>query len=297
MRSNDARPAELARLAERYVALAFEPRRLSGAKVDLYRLAQSRNIHTVELKPLLADGYLVVDDKGFSVHLHDERPSVTVIGEASEYRTLNVKQRFTFAHEIAHTMTYDLSHETPQPKKSMMDVITGAGGRDAESSLEAFCQIVAGLILLPISGLRQEEVLGRFGTVDSVATVLRIARLFEVSPEVVMHRVTASGDSDALKPPYLLTLLVRKSDKHDIIRAYIYTPTLKGIARQPTLYSRMRTWVMRTPVLKDSGILDANVGEWSRSIHGGVVHTAKKPYGRGNDAYFVEMKYNPQPAM
>jgi hypothetical protein len=149
-------------------------------------------------------------------------------------------------------------------------------------------------MLVPTAGLKRKEALGRFGRVDSLGSVLRLAQLFDVSPEVVIHRVADSGESEAIKAADFALIMVRDVRGEGQIRASICSPTLKSFAGPPKLYSRMRTWVKRTSALRNLDVLTSGAFEWEKNASDGVVRVVKKPYGRQPGSYFLELKYNPR---
>lgn len=291
MRPPPARPRALIELAERLVSKEFDPGLLTGSDVDLFRLARARGIHTVEFRPLLADGCLIVDERGFSVQINDPQNSLVSVGFPDETRRLTVKQRFTFAHEIAHTLPYDVTHRPPRPKEPIIRTITEAGKRESDQSLESFCQLVAGLILVPKGAPRRPELLGRLGSVDSLDMALKLASTLRVSPEVMIHRVSSSSLDEGLATDYFALVMVRKVGGEDLIVASIYSPTLKGFADRPRLYSRVATWVRRTKLLRDWGVLKHAEGEWRKRTSEGTLRVIKKSYRGHKDAYFLELKY------
>jgi hypothetical protein len=144
-----ARTRALVEFAERRVSLAFGVRLLSEAPVDLFRLAATRRIHSVEFRPLLADGCLIATADGCCVQINARERAVVDVGAVRESRTLSAKQRFTLAHEIAHTLTYDIEHTPPNERREVIeviDLIDAAGGRAGSQNVEDFCQIVGGKI-------------------------------------------------------------------------------------------------------------------------------------------------------
>jgi hypothetical protein len=128
MRNNSARPNALVQFAARLVQRAFGELCTPDA-VNLFRLAQSRRIHTLELRPLLADGCVFVQDDGFTVQLYDKKTEVLRLHDQLASRRLTVKQRFTFAHEIAHTLAYDSSIVPPRIRPEVLRSIEGTGAR------------------------------------------------------------------------------------------------------------------------------------------------------------------------
>lgn len=288
-----ARPRDLIELARREVSDGFDRGLLRMPGVDTYRLAAQRRIHTIYYRPLLADGCLLVDSKGFSVQINDGQESVVHPGQDADDRALSAKQRFSLAHEIAHTLPYDLEPSPPRLKSTAIAQITETGGREAPHSLEMFCQIAAGFMLVSPAALKHADALGRWGTVDSVDTVLRLARCFRISPEVLMHRISNSSYEEEVKANYVAMVFVRSLNGKELIMAYIHSPTLSGIAGEPRLYSMAKTWVARTPALKKCEVLAVAEGKWRMQSRTGILSCIKVPYGRTGGSYFLELKFSP----
>src|SRR5438445_744840 len=124
-RGGARRPA-LIQLANRYVDLALQQELLQQPPVDLYSIAHARRIHTIEFRSLLADGCLLADKRGFTVILNDSDLKTVDPASGEKALPLNVKQRFTLAHEIAHTLTYDLTRTQPREKEETLRLIVEA---------------------------------------------------------------------------------------------------------------------------------------------------------------------------
>jgi hypothetical protein len=293
MRPVSARPQPLIGLAIRYVSRVFD-HLLTGTKVDVCELARSRRIHTIELRPLLIDGCLIVAQDGFSVQLSSDRRLFITLDKKKAPPKFNVKQRFTLAHEIAHTLPYDIKLNPPKMNDAVLKTIAEAGGRGTSKSLENFCQIAAGLMLVPSTGLRKNEALGPFGTVDSVDVVLNLAEIFDVSPEVIIHRVATADQEERLTTAYFALIMVRSIRGAEQIRGCIYSATLKGLFDYPRLYSRFNTYVQRTPILREWDVISSRKHEWSKRVGAGFVLGSKRSYDRESDTYFLELRYVPE---
>ncbi len=286
-----ARTPALIELAERYVALELDQELFRRSPVDLFAVASARRIHTIELRPSLADGCLIVGRSGFKVVLNDDdaRTFDSTVGETR--RSLKVRSRFTLSHEIAHTLTYDLTCPRPRERAEIVKMIADVGGREAKS-LEDFCQIAAGLILMPSNALLGE--LRHAGTIESLDAVLNIADKFRVSPEVVIHRL-AQMDEDrfaGFKSPYYVLVMIKRVGGLDKIVASLYPPGLELISR-PTYYSRVATWLKNNS--RYLGCTEAEpYGTWDRDVRGRGLHIAKNQYERQNGSYFIQVKLAPE---
>ncbi|MBI5282323.1 MAG: ImmA/IrrE family metallo-endopeptidase [Candidatus Solibacter usitatus] len=166
--------------------------------IDLFELAKIQRVTAVDLRPMLPTGGLSRRSSGFWICIQDLRrtqPIEVAVGSPVEDRPrLTTRQRFTMAHELAHTLLFDTS-DPPQPR----------AGCPKGAKLEALCHRAARRILMP-PALVTAEVAKRekLGARD----ILDLARLFDVSPEIALWRcdeLSAVRDSDRV------VLYVRKS--------------------------------------------------------------------------------------
>jgi Zn-dependent peptidase ImmA (M78 family) len=280
-----ARPKAQVELAQRYLEQPDLARAIgtSGA-VDLARVARAQNVHTIELRPLLAEGCLIPDTRGFTVQVnHSERtaidPTITTLKETG----LTTRQRFTIAHEIAHTLVYDLTRTPPREHPGKLQAIFDTSEREPAKSLEDFCQISAGMILTPTVALEKE--LGPFGCVDSIEVVLRLAETFRVSPEMLIHRV---GQIDGMQTRDYALLMVTGTGGVDQVRAYTYSWTLRPFFDPPKRYALFRPWIKRAKL--PIAIADSHQGKWDVIVHGGVLQV-KKTRHRYGASFFIEVRF------
>jgi hypothetical protein len=272
-------------LAQRYVEQPSLVRALrTNGAVDLAQVACARSVHTIEMRPLLAEGCLIPDVRGFTVLVnHAERTAIDPAIATLKDQELTTRQRFTIAHEIAHTLVYDLSCTPPREHPGILQTILDTSGRESSKSLEDFCQISAGMILTPTLALTRE--LGRFGSVNSLEVVLRLAETFRVSSEVLIHRV--GQISEMCAPDYAL-FMVTVAEGVDQVRAYLYSWTLRGFFRPPKRYSNFRLWLERT--ILPIAIADSYEGKWELLVPGGIL-VVKKTRNRYSASYFVELMF------
>lgn len=122
----------------------------SSFPVDLGRIAAARSVLRVEFKQLLTEGGLAVQNDGFIIYVRCDA------GDADNFTTrfaddgtgstlpptVSHRARFTVAHEIAHTLFYDISSQPPRLKVTVDDPASAR-------SLELACNEIAGALLLP----------------------------------------------------------------------------------------------------------------------------------------------------
>jgi hypothetical protein len=117
---------------------------------DLGAIAAKRRIRRIEFKPLLTDGSLAVDTEGFVIYVNcspgdgaDLTDRFSQDGTGSTLpRSLLHRARFTIAHEIAHTLFYDLGASPPKEKIPL-------NHSNSVKSLEFSCNEIAGVLTMP----------------------------------------------------------------------------------------------------------------------------------------------------
>jgi hypothetical protein len=107
--------------------------------IDVARLALRCKVFKVHLGPSLSLGALLPVPRGFEMRLRspDKRVADLIAGDRLD--NLNRRQRFTVAHEVAHTFFFDLTCELPTPRSEYPP------GR----TLERTCDYAAGRMLVP----------------------------------------------------------------------------------------------------------------------------------------------------
>jgi IrrE N-terminal-like domain len=149
-----------------------------AAPIDLFNLAKLQRITTVDLRPMIPAGGLSCNTSGFIVYIQDldlsEPMRAPTSGPSEDRPKLSSRQRFTFAHELAHTLLFG-SSDPPQVRD---DAPKG-------SKLEALCHRAARRILMPerlvTAEVNARQRLGSFEVQD-------LAKLFDVSLEVALWR-------------------------------------------------------------------------------------------------------------
>ena len=84
-----------------------------AAPVDLVLLSRLQGIEQIELRAMLAEGVVTPSENGFHVYLKANEPSIILTASPGPLR-LTRRQRFTLAHEIAHTFFYDTDRLPPR---------------------------------------------------------------------------------------------------------------------------------------------------------------------------------------
>lgn len=154
--------------------------------VLLRALAKRRKVTAVDFHPLLVDAMLTTHPSGFRILFNSNDANPETLGELymneAPGSLLPPRLRFSLAHELAHTLFYDLSQGRPVVSK----LLKAGGQRTALENLEFSCNKIAAHLLLPSSLLRAV-----FKTRESFypTALISLARTAGVSTEVLVRRL------------------------------------------------------------------------------------------------------------
>jgi IrrE N-terminal-like domain len=165
-------------LAERLVTTTA-----SSLPVDLNRIAGHCAVRRIEFMPLLTDGGLAVLNDGFVIYVRcDAGQSADLTARFADDGTGSTlpekilrRARFTIAHEIAHTLFYDI-HSAPPRLKTRVDDTT---------NLEIACNQIAGLLVMPEALIQQALAKCEFIRPEQLRKLADVAM---VSTETVVRR-------------------------------------------------------------------------------------------------------------
>jgi hypothetical protein len=151
----------------------------SAGAVNLTPLARIQCVDVVEFRPMMMAGCIDFRDTGFVAYIQHDESFTWDIREADETPRLNNRQRFTLAHEIAHTFFFSKETGRVQP----------SGRSPRGNALERLCNLGAALILLPqmpISAYARKESF-------SPLSLVNVAQSYGVSLEVLIRRLNGFG--------------------------------------------------------------------------------------------------------
>jgi hypothetical protein len=151
--------------------------------VDLYALARHRRVKRVGLRLMVNLGALVPVQQGFEVFLQGTESQELDMEAPEPPGELTARQRFTLAHEIAHTFFYKGKNQEPVPTFSVKTKLE-------YKELEEICDRAAKRILVPRQLLRNQfqATLGESDRID-VNFVRKMVSRFKVSYEVMLDRL------------------------------------------------------------------------------------------------------------
>jgi hypothetical protein len=198
---------------------------------DLGRLAESLRVQEIRLQPMLPSGCLRPVPGGFVLSVRSDRQ--LVVHPPASPPDLDHRQRFTLAHELAHTLFYDLDANPPVPRPR-----TPTGGR-----LEGLCHFVAGRMLLP-EPLLQE----RLRKCERVGShlVLALSREFRLSPEAVVRRLADADQGPELDCGVVLVESGGHREADRVRATFFCKPLAIQLLSRPRTILPLESWLHRT---------------------------------------------------
>jgi hypothetical protein len=154
--------------------------------VVLRPLAERRRVTSIEFLPLLVDALLTSHPTGFRILLNsggrDQSELKRIYETEHGEQMLDVRTRFSIAHELAHTLFYDLADDRPRVSREFRS----GGGKTMLENLERNCNILAGHLLLPTNLLRERFRHSGFLSRDLV----ELSKCAGVSIEALVRRLS-----------------------------------------------------------------------------------------------------------
>lgn len=234
--------------------------------ISLLPIARLQHICEIQLRPMLIDGGTQVIDDGFRVYLHNA--TVRSLTD-DDVKGLDSRQRFSLAHEIVHTLFFDLSSGTPILKP----------GSPKGPKLEKLCNIGARRILVPERMLRkllkgQEPI--------SLKLLRQVCDNFKVSLHVVLRQIqefSLTGPDQA----FLLAETQDMGDDAEIVAATYHTSFLSFFER-PRLYSSFKAWAKP---LGHQDLICADPGAYCLQFNGRELEIKKEVLS--DDSFTLEL--------
>jgi hypothetical protein len=220
-------------------------------------------VRSVEHRQMVPEGVLTVVPGGFKIYLQDN---------FTNQSGMKLRKRFTLAHELAHTFFYELNHGVPTPVKNS----------PKGQKLEALCHVGASEILVPKALLKRElEVLGE---VASAEYVLDLAKVFDVSVEVIMRRL---HKLELIASEKFAAILVKTIDGIRLIEASCYGSMLLCNATAPKRGLEFDSWVRQ--LLPPSG--RPQDSDWVRATQSATIRAKK--VRRSSRSFILDLKFDP----
>lgn len=152
-------------IARELAADLLRESRQHGAPIDPFRVFPERGILRYERKAMSSHGRLRVTDGGFVIETPGGHPS---------------RVRFTVAHEVGHTLFFDLTQSPPRRTLHSQ----------TPEEEEFFCDVFASELLMPVEAMRNHVERRRDNEAESPAASIRhLAEAFRVSAETAARRL------------------------------------------------------------------------------------------------------------
>lgn len=238
--------------------------------VDLFSVAARCGVRSIEIRDMVPRGGLECVQGGFKIYIRGEVEAEYTLPVA-EPQGLDVRQRFTLAHELAHSLLYVQRGRTrPRPRAGVPK------GRE----LEALCDENAARFLVPL------EFLGRRLKDKSdlcYQDVVALAREFRASREGVLRQIARAG-CPAIKRA---VLLVEPCDSGEVeVRASWVGAELFPLFRPPAVFDRIG---IAHPVFGDP-IKRRGHGQWEKAICGRMLKVQRTAEAAPGRRYFIEVE-------
>jgi hypothetical protein len=179
------------------------------APIDLRAIAPQCGVLSVEEREMIPEAVMMPEGAGFRIYVQSN---------FNQLPGARVRQRFSLAHEIAHTFFFETRDGTMKPLR----------GAPTGERLEAACHQGAALLLVPYAQLRRE--LKSAPRPLGANCLGQLALRFDVSIEVIMRRVHGVG---AFEGQFAPALLRHQPSGAFTIEYAVYPPWLKALLPTP----------------------------------------------------------------
>jgi hypothetical protein len=237
----------------------------SATSVDLVQLAGSCGVINIEYRHMIPEAVLTVVQGGFVVYLQDN----FILPNRKTTR-----ERFSLAHELAHTFFYDRNQKVPKPMN----------GSPRGERLERLCHFAASEILLPSPLLKRE--LEKRGTVKSSEALLSLAIHFDVSLEALMRKI---HESHLFQEEEFAAVLVDSFEGKQTIRSACYGPILVCNTTPPKRGADFKSWVL--PLVPPT--VDPDETEWEHLTKTALISARR--IVRSHRTFILDLRFSPPP--
>jgi len=219
-------------------------------------------------------GALVPVPGGFEIYIRHPEPQDLDVELPEPPKLLSPRQRFTLAHEIAHTLFYTGVEGVPVPNSKLTGQGTGK-----HLGLEEVCNHVATRLLVP-KALLSGEINRELKDPEKIDAdfVRAMAAKFRASYEVMLGRLRVAAPDNAYAR---CILLVRKiDDEYRVMESYVGASILSAF---PMIEGRHQPLLSLLPEFSTSA-LDASAREQCQiARRGRVLLIQKIPLRKSGD--------------
>ena len=242
--------------------------------IDLNAIARQRRVKRVKLRPMVRLGALVPVLGGFEILLQSQEPHELDVETPEPKENLHPRQRFTLAHEIAHTLFYRNFAGVPVPTGKVKTY-----GDPDKIGLENICDRAAKRLLVPTRVLKREieERLGDDCRRIDAPFVRSMVGAFRASYEVILERLRATEPDNVF--PRCILLVRKKRGDYQVRTWYIGMGLLAAL---PPLekFTPVAKWF---PAFPPSALQDEGGGEWQVAWKGRTLLVQRFPLRTGGD--------------
>lgn len=218
-----------------------------SAPIDLRAIAPGCGVLSVEDREMIPEAVMTPEGNGFRIYLQSNFSHLPGAG---------VRQRFSLAHELAHTFFFEEREGTMKPLR----------GAPTGERLEAACHQGAGLLLVPDRLLRRE--LKDAPRPLGAAIHMRLAQAFDVSAEVIMRRLDKLGAFEGFFAPALVR---QQRDQTLTIEFAVYPPWLKALLPTPRRGMEFMKWLGVKDTSRSGAATPSTDGCWSKETPQGLL--------------------------
>jgi hypothetical protein len=245
---------------------------IAEAPVDLCAIAKSQRVVAIHFIAMIREAGIRLAPGGFEIFIRDEGFRTIDLSAKREGVALNRRQRFSLAHEIAHTLLFDLAPEVPKERDTV-----------ETSDRERFCQDAAKLILIPPDLLRKEADLSQPITAKLVIT---LAAKFECSAEVVIRRIHMDVRDAGVGSCLALARLSETGNDAQVVAACWDTGVLKAIRNPRNYEDNLSRWLGE---YIDEGFWKSQAWGKQAEKDGATITLEKVPYRPDPPLFFVQI--------
>jgi hypothetical protein len=219
---------------------------------------------------MIPRGGLATFGGGFDVFIRHQESRELSLEDADGIAVLNRRQRFTFAHELAHTFFFRLDRQPPVAVESVPDYI----------ELEDACDRAAAQILVPTTSLRRFT---RGREVMSPELAVEVSDRFSVSIAVALGRLSRLAEFDS--DPIGVLLVERNGAPEHRISAMFFKTGLLPFLPRPKAHQSFLEWGRRL-----GGIEIPTVGTKSSvETREGIVEFRRVRIGATDERFLLEI--------
>jgi len=219
-------------------------------------------------------GALVPVPGGFEIYIRHPEPQDLDVELPEPTKLLSPRQRFTLAHEIAHTLFYKGVEGVPVPNTKLKE-----RGTRKRLGLEEVCNHVATRLLVP-KALLSGEINRKLKDPERIDAdfVRAMAAKFRVSYEVTLGRLRVAAPDNAYAR---CILLVRKiDDEYRVVESYVGASLLSAFPTIEGRHQPLLSWLPEFP----TSTLDASAREQCQiARRGRVLLIQKIPLRKSGD--------------